>query len=264
MVPVIPRSPTAYQRRTRDEHLFGPGPKRVLALDGGGVLGIVEIAFLEQIETTLRAQHGNDPAFRLADYFDLIGGTSTGAIIATALALGWTVGEVRDLYFEICPKIFGRERFGGGFTSALFDLRPITNILRYHLGDRTLGSPDLLTGLAIVAKRLDTASTWVLVNSPEWKYWNDVVYQGADGKSERMIGNQHFLLREVVRASTAAPFYFEEEIIRIAEQAADPSRNLPEAIEEGTFVDGGVTPYNNPALQLLMLVRMAPYQQFSM
>ena len=63
---------------TLEEHLFAPGVKRVLALDGGGVKGIVSIAFLEKMETLLRERSGRGNDFRLCDYFDLVGGTSTG------------------------------------------------------------------------------------------------------------------------------------------------------------------------------------------
>ena len=55
--------------------------KTILALDGGGVRGIIAIAFLERIEA-LFTEHAGAPV-RLADRFDLVGGTSTGAIIAT-------------------------------------------------------------------------------------------------------------------------------------------------------------------------------------
>ena len=69
----------------RDRHLFAPGRKRILALDGGGVRGVVALAFLKEIERALAAQAGRP--VRLCDHFDLIGGTSTGAIIAAGLAL---------------------------------------------------------------------------------------------------------------------------------------------------------------------------------
>jgi len=65
---------------SRDRHLFGPGPKRVLALDGGGVRGALTVAFLERIEALLSERDGKE--VRLGDYFDLVGGTSTGAVIA--------------------------------------------------------------------------------------------------------------------------------------------------------------------------------------
>lgn len=48
------------------------GPKRILALDGGGIRGVLSLGFLERVEDMLRRRHGN-PGLRLADYFDLIG-----------------------------------------------------------------------------------------------------------------------------------------------------------------------------------------------
>ena len=65
--------------RTRDDHLFGPGPKRILSLDGGGVRGLVTLGMLRRVETILRERMPAEKqdAFRLCDYFDLIGGTST-------------------------------------------------------------------------------------------------------------------------------------------------------------------------------------------
>src|ERR1041384_3003048 len=76
----------------RDRHLYSPGPKRILSLDGGGVRGVISLAYLERIQAILRERHG--PGLRLCDYFDLIGGTSTGSIIATGLALGMPVDEL--------------------------------------------------------------------------------------------------------------------------------------------------------------------------
>ena len=68
--------------RTFQQHL-DPSykPKRILALDGGGIRGLLTAGLLQRIEDLLRARAGGDPAFRLSDYFDLIGGTSTGSII---------------------------------------------------------------------------------------------------------------------------------------------------------------------------------------
>ena len=69
--------------------------KRILALDGGGVRGIVTLAFLELMEHQLREELGR-PNLVLADHFDLIGGTAVGSIIATILALGWPMEKVAD------------------------------------------------------------------------------------------------------------------------------------------------------------------------
>jgi patatin-like phospholipase/acyl hydrolase len=93
---------------SRDRHLFGPGPKRVLALDGGGVRGALTVAFLERIEALLSERDGKE--IRLGDYFDLIGGTSTGAVIAGALALGYRTAQVKDFYLKLAPFAFKRQR----------------------------------------------------------------------------------------------------------------------------------------------------------
>ena len=75
--------------------LSAPGPKRILALDGGGVRGMITLAILERLEALLAEATGRtDGSFRLAHYFDLIGGTSTGSIIATGLAMGHSASEL--------------------------------------------------------------------------------------------------------------------------------------------------------------------------
>ena len=62
--------------------LMAPGPKRVLALDGGGIRGIITIAFLKEIERVLKERLGGANDFRLCDYVDLVGGTSVGSLLA--------------------------------------------------------------------------------------------------------------------------------------------------------------------------------------
>jgi len=84
----------------RNRHIFGHGPKRILAIDGGGVRGVISLTFLLRIEKILR-ERTNNPQLRLCDYFDLIGGTSTGAIIATGLALGFSVEHLISIYFHV-------------------------------------------------------------------------------------------------------------------------------------------------------------------
>ena len=78
--------------KTLEQHLFSDGPKRMLALDGGGLRGALTLGYLHEVEALLRQRYGGDPRFRLCDYFDLIGGTSTGSVIATGLALGCVAG----------------------------------------------------------------------------------------------------------------------------------------------------------------------------
>jgi hypothetical protein len=209
--------------------LTSEGSKRILALDGGGIRGALTLGFLTRIEQLLRERHHKSD-LRLCDYFDLIGGTSTGAIIASGLAIGMEATELQQMYLELGGKVFGKKKWKRH--EAIFDARPLEEELKKVLGDRTLGDDSLRTGLCIVTKRADTRSTWPLINHPHGKYYPD---------------NSKIPLRKVVRASTAAPVYFIPELI-------DVSRG--ERRERGAFVDGGVSMANNPALQLFLVATL--------
>jgi uncharacterized protein len=218
-----------------------PGPKRLLALDGGGIRGLITVGYLEALEGMLRERFGRHD-YRLADYFDLIGGTSTGSLIAALLALGWSVAEVKRAYLELAEDVFKPNRYWlgpvGRAMHSRFSSVPLEKILRRTLGERTVDSSDLRTGLMVVAKRIDTASVWPIVNLPGSVYFDDRLRE--DGSRAR--GNRHFKLWEVLRASTAAPTYFRPE--RFEEVAV---------LQPAAFVDGAVSAHNNPALLLLMV-----------
>lgn len=213
--------------------------RRVLALDGGGTRGVVSIAFLERIEALLRERSGGGEAFRLAEHFDLIGGTSTGAIIAAGLALGRSVEEIKELYFELGPAVF-RKRWHVPLFQARYGSAQLGTILNREFGGITLENPALRTRLAVVTKRVDTGSPWIVSNLTTQPYWED----RADGARQ---GNRHIALASLVRASAAAPFYFGPERIPIS---ADVT---------GTFVDGAVSPYNSPTIPLLLLATASRY-----
>jgi hypothetical protein len=100
-------------------HLFGPGPKRILSLDGGGVRGAISVAFLERIEALLEERL--DTKVRLGDWFDLVGGTSTGALIAGALALGFRTEQIKEFYLRLAPRAFQPTRWGIPLFQAKFN-----------------------------------------------------------------------------------------------------------------------------------------------
>lgn len=258
---------------SRDRHLFGPGPKRILALSGGGVRGAITVAFLKRIEELLDARAGGP--VRLADHFDLIGGTSTGALIAGALALGYRVDQITGFYTEHADEVFAPR---GGlqlpFLQSKFDARGLREQLETVIGDRRLGTPDLVTGFACITKRIDTGSVWMIANNPRSPYWED---------GESFIGNKHYSLANLVRASTAAPQYFDPELLPIGSAALPPELEGEAGVaaalaaigaepiqtgwqsdtidwsQYGLFVDGAVSPYNNPSLALLQLVSLKAY-----
>ena len=235
-----------YKRRTLKEHFNADGPKRILALDGGGLRGILTLGLLQSVERELRQRHGNDPAFRLSDYFDLIAGTSTGAIIAATLALGWSVDDIVEKYFDLGSRVFQRSLLRKGFFRAKYDEgRLIEELKSVYGADTTLGSDRLLTGLLVVIKRIDSGSPWPVSNNPNGKY-----FKSRPGGT---IGNGDYKLWSTVRASTAAPDYFDPERITIAQLPNHPPIY-------GEFVDGGVSPFNNPALQALMYATLAGYR----
>jgi predicted acylesterase/phospholipase RssA len=237
----------AYKQKNRDEHLRNDGrPKRILALDGGGLRGILTLGILQKIEAILRDRHGHSDDFRLSDYFDLIAGTSTGAIIAATLALRWSVEEIRKKYMSLGERVFEKSVFRQGFFRAKYDEEKLIDELKKVYGaGTTLGGPELRTGVLIMAKRLDTGSPWPISNNPRGKYFST--------RSGGTIGNGEYPLWQVVRASTAAPAYFDPETITIVEK---PDHKTV----KGEFVDGGVSPFNNPALQALMYATMDGYR----
>jgi len=210
-------------------------PKRILSLDGGGIRGVLTLGFLEKIEILLRKQENNSN-LKLCDYFDLIGGTSTGAIIAAGLSIGMTASEIKETYLEIGDKIFGKKsnwlknpikRY-----KAKFDFRPLEEALENVFGNITLQSSQIKCGLCIITKRADTLSTWPILNHPGGKFFKY---------------NKNLLLRDVVRASSAAPSYFTPQKISIGDNM------------HGAFIDGGVSLANNPALQLFLVATLKEF-----
>jgi len=212
----------------------------MLSLDGGGVRGAISIAFLERLEKLIEEIEGRPTL--LGDWFDFIGGTSTGAIIAGALALGFRAADVRKFYHTLGPKVFRRSFWRiAGFVSK-FDRQNLIAELDSILGNRTLDTDHLRTGLGVVAKRLDTGSCWVIANNPKSMYWDTP-------SDHSFVGNRDYRLTNLIRASAAAPHYFDPELIQIIE-------NEP----PGLFIDGALTPHNNPSLQLFLYAALPQYR----
>src|SRR5262245_52290230 len=77
-------------------------PHRLLALDGGGIRGLITLGILERLEALLKERTGQS----LPQYFDYIAGTSTGAIIAAGLARGLTVAQLVEFYTSCGEQMF--------------------------------------------------------------------------------------------------------------------------------------------------------------
>lgn len=205
------------------DRLTSPTPKRVLSLDGGGIRGAISVGILEKVERLLAQQVGTGDDFRLCDYFDLIIGTSTGSIIAGGLAKGMSVSKLKEYYLDLGKEVFDeRWILDPRRLRSWFKTEELDKQLKSVFGDMTFGSDKLKTGLCVVTKRADTGSTWPVLNHPKGKFFDM---------------NKDLLVRQVIRASTAAPTYFEPEVI------PDVGGG-----ERAAFVDGGISMANNPSL----------------
>lgn len=217
-------------------------PRKILSLDGGGIRGVLTLEILLELENQLRAQSNNGDAFRLSDFFDYIGGTSTGAIIAAGLSKGMSVSELLRFYEQKGEAMFDKA-FLLKRVKYFYNEGPLLKELQntFGTGDIDLQSGEFKTLLLVVTMNRSTDSPWPISNNPDAKY-ND---------QDRDDCNLRIPLYQLVRASTAAPAYFKPETLQW-------DSNNPE--KTFVFVDGGVTPYNNPAFLMYRMATQSPYK----
>jgi len=188
------------------------------------------------MERLVQQELRRDDTFVLADYFDYIAGTSTGAIIATCLALGWRAEKVRQFYHTKGTEMFDKASLFRRLRYKFTDER-LAALLQQEMGaETTLGSDTLKTVLLLILRNATTDSPWPLSNNPRAKF-NDPNLPDC---------NLRLPLWQLVRASTAAPTYFPPEVVPVGQR-------------DFVFVDGGVTMYNNPAFHLFLMAPAAPF-----
>src|SRR6267378_1021152 len=202
-------------------------PKRLLSIDGGGLAGLIPAEALILIEKQLDDITGQQ--LPLCDRFDLIGGTSTGAILAVGLSLGLKAAQLRDFYLNfgkgIFSKVFFLTRLWHSYPSG-----PLEGHLKDVFGENTtLGSEKLRTQIMIVAKNATLGTTWFFTNNRQGKYFSTNAAQP---------------LWQIVRASSAAPTFFPPQKMMVPDDKGK--------VHNFEFIDGGVSSYNNPSLQLFL------------
>jgi len=217
------------------------GPKKLLAIDGGGIRGVLALEILQKIEDMLKSKSGRAD-FRLADYFDYIAGTSTGGIIAAGLSIGMSVEEILAFYQEAGGQMFVKANLLRRLRYKFEDEPLAAQLKQVFEAGTTLGSEELRTLLLLVMRNASTDSPWPISNNPYAKY-NDSAHPHC---------NLKFPLWQLVRASTAAPTYFPPEVIVLPSAPLGGER-------EFVFVDGGVTMYNNPAFQMFLMATLDRY-----
>ncbi len=218
-------------------------PRRMLALDGGGIRGILTLGILQKIEKLVADKTGQ----KLCDYFDYIAGTSTGAIIAAGLSRGMTTTDLFSFYTSAGEQMFESSHLLQRLRS-LYTADPLKAKLQDVFGhDTTLEPADAPTEkslkclLLVVTKNFTTDSPWPVSTNPDAKY----------NAPDRKDCNLKIPLWQLVRASTAAPVYFPPEVL-----AWDPNDPLKSFV----FVDGGVTSHNNPSFLLYRMATESAYR----
>ncbi len=201
--------------------------KRLLSIDGGGLCGLIPAEALILMEKQLDELTGSQ--LPLCDRFDLIGGTSTGAILAAGLSLGLKAEQLRDFYLNFGKGIFSKVFFPIRFWHS-YPSEPLEGHLKEVFGENTtLGSSKLRTQILIVSKNATLGTTWFFTNNRQGKYFNT---------------NAAIPLWQIVRASSAAPTFFPPQKIKVPDDLGQ--------IHNYEFIDGGVSSYNNPSLQLFL------------
>lgn len=199
--------------------------KIILSIDGGGIRGIVPGQILTHIERLLIEIY-DDPTYKIADHFDLIAGTSTGGILACAFLLSdfgrpkYTAEEVVDIYFERGDDIFSiplfhRIRTAGGLLDEKYPAAGLEETLQDYFGDAKLSDllkPTLITAYDIKRRKAH-------------------FFTQHDAKDP----DHNFFLRDVARATAAAPTFFEVSKIK-----SEANKYYP-------LVDGAIFA-NNPSL----------------
>ncbi len=208
---------------------------RLLACDGGGMRGLISIEVLAKVEKELRSLTGR-PSLVLADFFDYVGGTSCGAIIAALIAIGKSMDDIRAFFVASCPDMFLKARLWQRWRSKFRD-DALSARLRELFGDVKLGSDHLQSLLMLVLSNASTNSPWPVCNNPAAMY-NDRRLPDC---------NLELPLWQLVRASTAAPTYFPPEVINVGTRPF-------------VFVDGAMTMYHNPAFQLFLMATADVYR----
>ncbi|CAA0824901.1 Patatin-like protein 2 [Striga hermonthica] len=204
---------------------------RVLSIDGGGVRGIIPGVILGFLESELQKLDG--PHARIADYFDVVAGTSTGGLVTAMLTAPdrenrplFTAKEVKDFYLQHCPKIFPQRR--GNIVSRCvkslwgpkYDGKYLHALLKEKLGDT----------------RLNEALTNVVIPTFDINKLQPTIFSTYEGKNRSSLNAP---LSDICIGTSAAPTYLPAHYFE-TEGSLGKTRQF-------NLIDGGVFA-NNPTL----------------
>jgi hypothetical protein len=197
-----------------------PKPIKAICLDGGGYLGLATASFLAEVERHFK--------IRLSDICDLFAGTSTGGIIALALASGMSAAEIVELYRRLGRDVFNNRvpgtrtlRIVRGLFFSRYSNTPLISALTEAFKDTLIGD-------------LKARGKYVVV--PAFCLSTGTPRVFKTDHSPELSRDDRYRVRDVALAASAAPTYL-------------PIANIksPTSGAYEQFIDGGVYA-NNPTL----------------
>ncbi|VAH13436.1 patatin-like protein 2 [Triticum dicoccoides] len=214
----------------------------VLSIDGGGIRGLIPSTILACLESKLQELDGPDA--RIADYFDVIAGTSTGALVTSMLAAPgenkrplFEAKEINKFYLDNGPKIFPQRSWGL--------LTPIGNMFGAVMGPKYDGKflHDKIKSLTNDVTVADTVTN-IIVPTFDVKYLQPIIFNTYEAKVDP-LKNAH--LSDICISTSAAPTYFPAHYFT----TRDPAGKLPD--REYHLIDGGVAA-NNPTMAAMSMI----------
>ncbi|KAL5209233.1 hypothetical protein ABZP36_004856 [Zizania latifolia] len=231
------------------EPAVAPGQRvTLLAIDGGGIRGLIPGTILAFLEARLQELDG--PGARLADYFDCIAGTSTGGLITAMLATPgednrplFAAKDINRFYLDNGPRIFPRKRCM--VTAALAALaRPRYNGKYLHGQIRSM----------LGETRVRDTLTNVVIPTFDVRLLQPIIFSTYDAKS---IPLKNALLSDICISTSAAPTYLPAHSFETSDDATGKAR-------EYNLIDGGVAannPVSNPSIIPIQIQMRVPALQ---
>ncbi|XP_065049973.1 patatin-like protein 2 [Musa acuminata AAA Group] len=206
----------------------------ILSIDGGGIRGVIPATILSFLESELQKLDGDD--VRIADYFDVIAGTSTGGLVTAMLAAPdennrplFAAKDIKSFYLEHSPKIFPQI---GGF------LAPVRRMFRSLWGPKYSGTYlHSLIREKLGGVRLHETLTNVIIPTFDIKQLHPTIFSSYEVKRNSSLDA---CLSDICIGTTAAPTYFPAYYFETKDSEGSSSR-------EFHLIDGGIAA-NNPAL----------------
>jgi patatin-like phospholipase/acyl hydrolase len=206
----------------------------VLSIDGGGIRGVIPGTILNFLESELQKLDGEDA--RIADYFDVIAGTSTGGLVTAMLAAPnennrpvFAAKDIKDFYLEQCPKIFPQvnslfpntTKLIKALTGPKYDGKYLHNLVQEKLG----------------STRLNQTLTNIAIPTFDIKRLQPTIFSSYEAKYKQP--SLDALLSDICIATSAAPTYLPAHSFETTDSDGK--------VREFNLIDGGVAA-NNPTL----------------